>query len=107
MPTQRTKKPSIYAVFIRLWFFLVVSLVIISILFPVRIPLCGTGGDAEGSELTGRQFALLMAGNGVIAAALMRIRKLLLYLVLTAPAVVLVSWGLSWAFSIPLRTFGN
>lgn len=98
-----TIKYSFFTTFLRLWFFLVLSLVIIAVMFPVRIPMCGEGGEVEGAELSGTQFALLLGANALAAPLLVKLRYFLLFLVATIAALVAIDLIVSLLFSIELR----
>ena len=98
-----TMKYSFYTTLLRLWFFFIVSLVIIAVMFPVRIPMCGGGGDAEGSDLSGTQFALLLGANFLAAPLLVRLRYFMLFLAVTIAVLVGINLLASLLFSIELR----
>jgi hypothetical protein len=104
MRDKLVAKLSIYKIILRLWFFIVLSLVIISIMFPVRIPFCGSDGDAEGSKLTGGQFALLLGANGLLTPLLVKLRYFLVFLVLSVAAMTAINFAVSQLFSIELRS---
>lgn len=65
---------SFYATVLRLWLFLVLLMVIVSVMFPGRLPLCGSGASSLGGKFRFSDFALVLASNGVAGAVLVKIR---------------------------------
>jgi hypothetical protein len=98
-----TIKYSFFTTVLRLWFFLVVSLVIIATMFPVSIPFCGEGGNAEGSKLSGSQFATLLGANALSAPVLVKLRYFLLFLTAAVVVLIAINLAVSLLFSIQLR----
>lgn len=94
---------SFYTTVVRLWLFLVLLMVIVSIMFPVRLPLCGSGASSLGSKFRFSDFALVLASNGVAGAVLVKIRLWRFLIPLMIIAIVLISWATATIFSIDLR----
>jgi hypothetical protein len=103
MDGKLLQKLTFYSAVMRLWCFLVLSMVIIVVMFPIRLPLCGTGGNAEGSKLSFRNFEILLSANAVVAAVIVRLRSWLLLLLATIVGFVFANWVMAHLFSMPLN----
>jgi hypothetical protein len=96
-----------YSTVLRLWLFLVLLMLIVSVMFPVRLPLCGTGANSSGGKFRFLDFALVLASNGVAGAILVKIRLWRFLIPLMLVAIVLISWVTADVFSIDLRNFSR
>jgi len=94
---------SFYATVLRLWLFIVLLMVIVSVMFPVRLPLCGSGANSSGGKFMFSDFALVLTSNGLAGAFLVKIRLWRFLIPLMIVAIVLISWVTAHVFSIDLR----
>jgi hypothetical protein len=92
-----------YGTVLRLWFFLIFSMLIMIIMFPIRLPLCGSGGNVEGYGLRLRDFVALLVTNVAAAAAIVRVRSRLLFLMVSIVALIAIDWLVARIFSIKLQ----
>jgi hypothetical protein len=99
VPTKRKA----YHVVLRLWFFLIFAMLLVVTLFRVHLPLCGDGGAVQGQKLTLRDYVTLLGSNAAVAAAVVRIRSRLLFIMSTFLALVAADWLLGHLLSIPMR----
>jgi hypothetical protein len=94
---------SFYTTILRLWIFIVLLMIIIAVMFPVRLPLCGQGGNTVGGKLSFRDFAPLLLSNAVAGSVIVRLRSWLLMLLIMVLGIVLVNYAIAFIFSIELR----
>jgi hypothetical protein len=96
------QKYSFYSTVIRLWVYLVLSMIIIVFMFPIQLPMCGNG-STQNNKFTFRDFYILLGTNAVAGSQVLRLRSWLLFLLAAVLAIVLVSWAVAYVFSIRLR----
>lgn len=103
MPKQENRGLGFYSTVLRLWFFIVAAIVLIVVLFPIRLPLCGTGGKVVGNKMTTRDFVVMLGANLAAGSILVRIRSMLLFVLSVIVALALIDWSIAQVFSLDLR----
>jgi hypothetical protein len=102
MAGKLLQKYSVYSTVIRLWVYLVLTMIIIVFMFPIQLPMCGNG-NTDDNRFRFRDFYTLVGTNAVAGSQVLRLRSWFLFLLAALLAIVLVSWAVAHLFSIELR----
>jgi hypothetical protein len=97
------QKYNLYSTAIRVWFFLALSMVIVVFIFPVHLKLWESEGSAPDTELSFRDFLVVLGANALAGAVIAKVRPWSLFLLSAILTIVLANWVAAWVFSIHLR----